>query len=73
YHTLHSVLKSRIINLLPYTPLLSVNLAIINFLPIPPLHPPPILFLLYHPIFTKPLNKKPQTPIIPLPALFVLI
>ncbi|WP_398570871.1 site-2 protease family protein, partial [Staphylococcus aureus] len=47
YHNLHSLLKPPIITLIPYTPFLTLNLAIINLIPIPPLHGAPILFVIY--------------------------
>ncbi len=58
YHSVDSVVKSGIINLVGYTALLSVNLGIMNLLPIPALDGGRILFVLYEAIFRKPVNKK---------------
>ncbi|MDK6370388.1 site-2 protease family protein, partial [Aerococcus sp. UMB9870] len=44
YHNVDSVVKSGIINLITYTALLSVNLGIMNLLPIPALDGGRILF-----------------------------
>ncbi|PDR70047.1 RIP metalloprotease RseP, partial [Listeria monocytogenes] len=68
-----SVVKSGIINLIGYTALLSVNLGIMNLLPIPALDGGRILFVLYEDIFRKPVNKKAETAIIATGALFVVI
>lgn len=73
YHSVDSVVKSGIINLVAYTALLSVNLGIMNLLPIPALDGGRILFVLYEAIFRKPINKKAETAIIALGALFVVI
>ena len=56
YHSVDSVVKSGIIKV-GYTALLSVNLGIMNLLPIPALDGR-ILFVLYEAIFRKPVNKK---------------
>ena len=73
YHNVDSVVKSGIINLIGYTALLSVNLGIMNLLPIPALDGGRILFVLYEAIFRKPINKKAETAIIATGALFVVI
>ncbi len=73
YHNVDSVVKSGIINLITYTALLSVNLGIMNLLPIPALDGGRILFVLYEAIFRKPINKKAETTIIAVGAIFVII
>jgi regulator of sigma E protease len=73
YHTVDSVVKTGIINLISWTALLSVNLGLMNLLPIPALDGGRILFVIYEAIFRKPLNKKAETTIIAIGAVFVLI
>ncbi|WP_432202109.1 RIP metalloprotease RseP [Staphylococcus warneri] len=73
YHNVDSVVKSGIINLITYTALLSVNLGIMNLLPIPALDGGRILFVIYEAIFRKPINKKAETGIIAFGAIFVVI
>lgn len=73
YHNVDSVVKSGIINLITYTALLSVNLGIMNLLPIPALDGGRILFVIYEAIFRKPINKKAETGIIAIGAIFVII
>lgn len=73
YHNVESVVKSGIINLITYTALLSVNLGIMNLLPIPALDGGRILFVIYEAIFRKPINKKAETGIIAVGAIFVVI
>ncbi|WP_461676156.1 RIP metalloprotease RseP [Staphylococcus warneri] len=73
YHNVDSVVKSGIINLITYTALLSVNLGIMNLLPIPALDGGRILFVIYEAIFRKPINKKAETGIIAVGAIFVVI
>ncbi|VED32215.1 zinc metalloprotease [Staphylococcus warneri] len=73
YHNVNSVVKSGIINLITYTALLSVNLGIMNLLPIPALDGGRILFVIYEAIFRKPINKKAETGIIAVGAIFVVI
>ncbi|MEJ7486457.1 RIP metalloprotease RseP [Staphylococcus pasteuri] len=73
YHNVDSVVKSGIINLITYTALLSVNLGIMNLLPIPALDGGRILFVFYEAIFRKPINKKAETTIIAVGAIFVII
>lgn len=50
--------KQGIIALTYYTALLSVNLGIMNLLPIPALDGGRILFVIYEAIFRRPVNKK---------------
>lgn len=57
YHNVDSVVKQGIIALTYYTALLSVNLGIMNLLPIPALDGR-ILFVIYEAIFRRPVNKK---------------
>ena len=58
YHNVDSVVKAGIISLIGYTALLSVNLGIMNLIPIPALDGGRILFVIYEAIFRKPVNKK---------------
>ena len=58
YHNVDSVVKQGIIALTYYTALLSVNLGIMNLLPIPALDGGRILFVIYEAIFRRPVNKK---------------
>lgn len=73
YHNVDSVVKQGIIALTYYTALLSVNLGIMNLLPIPALDGGRILFVIYEAIFRRPVNKKAETIIIAAGAIFVLI
>lgn len=73
YHNVDTVVKTGIINLISWTALLSVNLGLMNLLPIPALDGGRILFVLYEAIFRKPLNKKVESAIIAVGAVFVLI
>ena len=57
YHNVDSVVKQGIIALTYYTALLSVNLGIMNLLPIPALDGGRILFVIYEAIFRRPVNK----------------
>ena len=57
YHNVDSVVKAGIISLIGYTALLSVNLGIMNLIPIPALDGGRILFVIYEAIFRKPVNK----------------
>ncbi|MCD0801236.1 site-2 protease family protein, partial [Staphylococcus aureus] len=51
YHNVDSVVKAGIISLIGYTALLSVNLGIMNLIPIPALDGGRILFVIYEAIF----------------------
>lgn len=73
YHNVDSVVKSGIINLITYTAILSVNLGIMNLLPIPALDGGRILFVFYEAIFRRPVNKKAETAIIAVGAIFMII
>lgn len=73
YHNVDSVVKQGIIALTYYTALLSVNLGIMNLLPIPALDGGRILFVIYEAIFRRPVNKKAETIIIAAGAILVLI
>ncbi len=57
YHSVDSVVKTGIINLISWTALLSVNLGLMNLLPVPALDGGRILFVIYEAIFRKPVNK----------------
>lgn len=73
YKNVDTVVKTGIINLVNWTAMLSVNLGIMNLLPIPALDGGRILFVIYEAIFRKPANKKAETVIIAAGAIFVLI
>ncbi|POY94565.1 RIP metalloprotease RseP [Staphylococcus pseudintermedius] len=73
YKNVDTVIKTGIINLISWTAVLSVNLGIMNLLPIPALDGGRILFVIYEAIFRKPANKKAETVIIAAGAVFVLI
>ena len=73
YHNVDSVVKQGIIALTYYTALLSVNLGIMNLLPIPALDGGRILFVIYEAIFRRKEKKKAETIIIAAGAIFVLI
>lgn len=73
YHNVDTVVKSGLITLIGYTALLSVNLGIMNLLPVPALDGGRILFVIYEAIFRRPVNKKAETMIIATGAIFVLI
>lgn len=73
YKNVDTVVKTGIINLMSWTAVLSVNLGIMNLLPIPALDGGRILFVIYEAIFRKPANKKAETVIIAAGAIFVLI
>lgn len=73
YHTVDSVVKTGIINLISWMALLSVNLGLMNLLPVPALDGGRILFVIYEAIFRKPVNKKAETTIVAIGAVFVLI
>ncbi|RXK18990.1 RIP metalloprotease RseP [Macrococcus sp. DPC7161] len=57
--------------LIGYTAMLSVNLGIMNLLPIPALDGGRILFVIYEAIFRRPVNKKAEVVIIAAGAIFV--
>ncbi|RNG44997.1 RIP metalloprotease RseP [Staphylococcus aureus] len=73
YHNVDSVVKAGIISLIGYTALLSVNLGIMNLIPIPALDGGRILFVIYEAIFRKPVNKKAETTIIAIGAIFMVV
>lgn len=58
YHNVDSVVKAGIISLIGYTALLSVNLGIMNLIPIPALDGGRILFVIYEAISENQLIKK---------------
>ncbi len=53
YHNVDSVVKAVFISLIGYTALLSVNLGIMNLIPIPALDGGRILFVIYGSDFQK--------------------
>lgn len=73
YHNVDTVVKSGVETLIGYTALLSVNLGIMNLLPIPALDGGRILFVAYEGIFRKPVNKRAEAGIIAGGAIFVLV
>ncbi|MGV3042760.1 RIP metalloprotease RseP [Staphylococcus rostri] len=73
YKNVDTVVKTGIINLIVWTAALSVNLGIMNLLPIPALDGGRILFVIYEAIFKKPANKKAETIIIAAGAVFVMV
>lgn len=73
YKVTESVASQGILVLMRFTALLSVNLGIMNLLPIPALDGGRILFVLYEGIFRRPLNRKVELNIQLIGVLFVLI
>ncbi len=73
YHHVDSVVKTGIVNIVYMTATLSINLGLMNLLPIPALDGGRILFVIYEAIFRKPLNKKAETVMLAIGAVFVLI
>ena len=73
YKVTESVAAQGILVLMRFTALLSVNLGIMNLLPIPALDGGRILFVLYEGIFRRPLNRKVELNIQLIGVLFVLI
>ncbi|CDZ99565.1 Putative zinc metalloprotease [Jeotgalicoccus saudimassiliensis] len=73
YKVTETVASQGIMVLMQFTALLSVNLGIMNLLPIPALDGGRILFVLYEGIFRRPLNRKVELNIQLLGVLFVLV
>ena len=73
YHHVDSVVKTGIVNIVYMTATLSINLGLMNLLPIPALDGGRLLFVIYEAIFRKPLNKKAETVMLAIGAVFVLI
>ncbi|QQD85720.1 RIP metalloprotease RseP [Jeotgalicoccus sp. ATCC 8456] len=73
YKVTETVAAQGILVLMRFTALLSVNLGIMNLLPIPALDGGRILFVLYEGIFRRPLNRKVELNIQLIGVLFVLI
>lgn len=73
YKVTETVASQGILVLMNFTALLSVNLGIMNLLPIPALDGGRILFVLYEGIFRKPLNRKVELNIQLAGVLFVLV
>lgn len=73
YKVTEEVAAQGIMTLVNFTAILSVNLGIMNLLPIPALDGGRILFVLYEGIFRKPLNKKVELNIQLVGVLFVLM
>ncbi|TVT29202.1 RIP metalloprotease RseP [Salinicoccus cyprini] len=73
YKVTEQVAAQGLITLINFTAILSVNLGIMNLLPIPALDGGRILFVLYEGIFRKPLNKKVELNIQLVGVLFLLM
>jgi len=73
YKVTEEVAAQGLMTLINFTAILSVNLGIMNLLPIPALDGGRILFVLYEGIFRKPLNKKVEINIQLIGVLFVLM
>lgn len=71
YKNTEKVASMGLETLIGYTAMLSVNLGIMNLLPIPALDGGRILFVIYEAIFRKPVNKKAEMYIVAAGALFV--
>ncbi|CAM4225586.1 RIP metalloprotease RseP [Lacicoccus alkaliphilus] len=73
YYVTEEVAAQGLLVLMNFTAVLSVNLGIMNLLPIPALDGGRILFVLYEGIFRKPLNKRVELNIQLLGVLFLLV
>lgn len=73
YKVTEEVAAQGILMLMNFTAILSVNLGIMNLLPIPALDGGRILFTLYEGIFRKPLNKQVEINIQLVGVLFLLV
>lgn len=71
YKNTEVVAKAGLVPLLGYAGALSVNLGIMNLLPIPALDGGRILFVIYEAIFRRPVNKKAEVVIISIGAIFL--
>ncbi|UTH14678.1 RIP metalloprotease RseP [Macrococcus equipercicus] len=71
YKNTEKIASLGILPLVYFTASLSVNLGIMNLLPIPALDGGRILFVLYEAIFRRPVNKKAEIAIISLGAVFL--
>jgi len=71
YKNTEKVASLGIMSLLSWAGMLSVNLGIMNLLPIPALDGGRILFVIYEAIFRKPVNKKAEVIIITAGAVFL--
>ena len=60
YEMSSSAAKSGLVTTLQWTAILSVNLGLMNLIPIPVLDGGRIIFVIYEAIFKKPINKKAQ-------------
>ena len=60
YEMSSSAAKSGLVTTLQWTGILSVNLGLMNLIPIPVLDGGRIIFVIYEAIFKKPINKKTQ-------------
>lgn len=72
YSNVDSVVKQGFVTLMGFTALLSVNLGIMNLLPIPALDGGRILFVFYEMIFRKPINKKAEMVMLSIGAVFLI-
>lgn len=71
YKNTEKVASMGLENIIHYTAMLSVNLGIMNLLPIPALDGGRILFVIYEAIFRRPVNKKAEMYIVGAGAIFV--
>lgn len=72
YSNVDSIVKQGFITLMGYTALLSVNLGIMNLLPIPALDGGRLLFVIYEMIFRRPINKKAEMVMLSIGAVFLI-
>ncbi|TDM11887.1 RIP metalloprotease RseP [Macrococcus lamae] len=71
YKNTEKIASLGILPLIGFTATLSVNLGIMNLLPIPALDGGRILFVIYEAIFKRPVNKKAEIVIISIGAVFL--
>ncbi|GGI41807.1 RIP metalloprotease RseP [Mammaliicoccus stepanovicii] len=72
YSNVDTVVKEGFITLMSFTALLSVNLGIMNLLPVPALDGGRILFVIYEMIFRKPINKNAERVMLSIGAVFLI-
>lgn len=72
YSNVDTVVKQGFVRLLEFTALLSVNLGIMNLLPIPALDGGRLLFVVYEMIFRRPINKKAEMVMLSIGAVFLI-
>lgn len=72
YSNVDTVVKQGFETLMGFTALLSVNLGIMNLLPIPALDGGRLLFVIYEMIFRRPINKKAEMVMLSIGAVFLI-